>query len=45
MVEEVNGGDNLIDLEDIYRLNQKGHPHPWKDGTWPGMPNITLMEA
>ncbi len=35
VVEKVNGGDNSTNSKNT-KLKQKGHPHPWKDGTQPG---------
>ncbi len=34
MAEKVNGGENATYLKK-HRPVQKGHPHPWKDGTQP----------
>jgi len=31
-IEIVNDGNNSIDSK-RHKLKQKGHPHPWRDGT------------
>jgi hypothetical protein len=33
MVNEINGGDNSTNSENIDQDKKKGHPHSWRDGT------------